>query len=179
MTYLPEPHPNCRAARVRPAEITPAVLGFQDGGRTQGQLEVISLTGGLLSLSKPAVRGSHAQLMFVTDSGPVLGEAEMLSPVSWSLQPFRFVALEEDDQCRLRTAIYLSLKSVTSGLYTPQIESNPMTEREQEWIEKYRATLDRNSPRRQRWLSRTVLAAITLATLGLGSAIYVFSVHLR
>ena len=79
MTYLPEPHPNCRAARVRPAEITPAVLGFQDGGRTQGQLEVISLTGGLLSLSKPAVRGSHAQLMFVTDSGPVLGEAEMLS----------------------------------------------------------------------------------------------------
>ena len=53
-----------------------------------------------------------------------------------------------------------------------------MNNLEHEWIEKYRAALDQNPPRTERRLFRTVLAAITLAALCLGSAIYVFSVHL-
>ena len=54
-----------------------------------------------------------------------------------------------------------------------------MSDHEQEWIEKYRAALDQNPPNRQGRLFRVVLAAITLTALCLGSAIYVFSVHLR
>ncbi len=168
-----------RAARVRPAEITPAVLRFQDGGWTQGQSGFISLTAGLLSLSNPALRGWRAQLMFLTHTGPVLGAAEMLRPVSWSLQPFRFVALEEGDQLRLRTAIHSSLHPETSRLYTQRVESSRIIDTEQQWIEKYRAALDRNPPRKQRRLFRAVLAAVTFATLCLGSAIYILSVHLK
>jgi hypothetical protein len=47
--------------------------------------------------------------MFLTGSGSVLGVAEMLSPISWSLQPFKFVGLYNDDQQRLKMAIQLSL----------------------------------------------------------------------
>jgi hypothetical protein len=82
MAYLPQPYPNCRAARVRLSDITPAVLRFPDGHRTPGKLEVISLTGGLLSLSAPLDRGSRVKLMFLTGTGTVLGAAEMLSPVA-------------------------------------------------------------------------------------------------
>ena len=53
-----------------------------------------------------------------------------------------------------------------------------MSGREHEWIEKYRAAVDQNPPRTERRLFRTVLAAITLTALCLGSALYVFSVHL-
>jgi hypothetical protein len=43
--------------------------------------------------------------MFLTKNGPVLGEAQMLSPLSWERQAFKFVALRDDDQCRLQSAI--------------------------------------------------------------------------
>lgn len=47
--------------------------------------------------------------MFLTGGGSVLGAAEMLSPVHWGLQPFKFVRLYDDDEVRLQTAIQLSL----------------------------------------------------------------------
>lgn len=50
-------------------------------------------------------QGSVAKLMFLTRGGSVLGAAEMLSPVSWELQPFRFLTLYSDDQSRLQSAI--------------------------------------------------------------------------
>jgi hypothetical protein len=53
--------------------------------------------------------GSDAKLMFLIRSGLVLGAAEMLHPISWSLQPFRFVTLHDDDQCRLEAAIRSTL----------------------------------------------------------------------
>jgi hypothetical protein len=46
--------------------------------------------------------------MFLTSRGSVLGIAEMLSPVSWSSQPFKFVRLY-DDEVRLQAAIQVSL----------------------------------------------------------------------
>ena len=70
---------------------------------------MISLTGGLLSLPRPLLRGCRVKLMFLTQAGSVLGSAEMLSADTWSLQPFRFVSLDENDQYRLRTAIDLCL----------------------------------------------------------------------
>jgi hypothetical protein len=142
------------------SDITPAVLRFEDGHRTQGQLEVISLTGGILSLAKPVVRQSRVKLMFVTPTGPVLGTAEMLTPVSWTQQPFRFVGLEGDDQRRLQDSIQSSFGQVS---------------KDQEWIDKYRAALDQRHPPR-RHLFSSPLAAFSLAILSLGSAIYLFSI---
>jgi len=72
-------------------------------------LQIISITGGLLCMSQPVDQGSKVKLMFLTSRGPVLGAAEMLSPISWSLQPFKFVSLYDDDQARLQAAIKLSL----------------------------------------------------------------------
>jgi hypothetical protein len=48
--------------------------------------------------------------MFLTAAGLVLGSAEMLSPISWGLQPFRFVALADDDEDRLKTVIQRSVE---------------------------------------------------------------------
>jgi hypothetical protein len=104
-------------------------------------------------------QGSRIKLMFLTQTGPVLGAAEMLSPVSTTHQPFRFVALEEGDQRRLRTVIQSSLDPG-----------------EQAWIEKYRAALAHRNPG-SRSVFRAVVGSLTLLTL-LGSAIYLFNAHL-
>ncbi|HWY23220.1 MAG TPA: hypothetical protein VNX26_18480 [Candidatus Acidoferrum sp.] len=60
-------------------------------------------------MSRPLDQGSQVKLMFLTWGGSVLGAAEMLSPVSWKLQPFKFVRLYDDDQRRLQAAIQSSL----------------------------------------------------------------------
>jgi hypothetical protein len=98
-----------RPDRARFADTVPAVLRFSDGQRASGKLRVVSVTGGLLSLPRPIRQGSVAKLMFLTSAGSVLGSAEMLSPVSWELQPFRFLGLPDDDHTRLQAAIQTSL----------------------------------------------------------------------
>jgi hypothetical protein len=65
----------------------------------------VSLTGGLLSIATAVDAGCNARVMFLTEAGMVLGSAEMLNPLSGSLQAFRFVALHSDDQNRLKTVI--------------------------------------------------------------------------
>ena len=116
MNALPQSNPHqCsdrRAPRLNLSDVTHAVLRFEDGHRTQAQLEVISLTGGMLSLPKPAVRESRVKLMFVTPTGPVLGTAEMLNPVSTNQQPFRFLGLDVYDQNRLQESIQSSFSQV-------------------------------------------------------------------
>jgi len=72
-------------------------------------LKVVSLTGGLLWLSRPLSLGSQVKVMFLTCQGTVLGAAEMLGPLSGTLQPFKFVGLHKDDRCRLQAAIQTSL----------------------------------------------------------------------
>lgn len=109
MTYRYPQQASTRAPRTSFAEPTPTVLRSKDGCRVTGKLEVISLTGGLLYLSKPLNQGAQVKLMFLTGKGSVLGAAEMLSPVSNTLQPFKFVGLHNDDQSRLQAAIQSSL----------------------------------------------------------------------
>ena len=174
MTSLPQPRPADRAPRLRLTDFTPAVLRFQDGGCTTGGLEVLSLTGGLLCLSKPLDRGSRVKLMFLSQNGPVLGTAEMLSPVSRTRQPFHFLALSYGDQHRLQAA---TEGPARPGTPLQTVESSQTADHEQEWIEKYRAaTSHRKEPRR---LLKLVLGAGTLATLSLGYVIYLFSLHLK
>ncbi len=115
MMSLPQSQHARRATRVHFSERTPAVLRLGDGRRVSGKLKVVSLTGGLLSVPHPVNTGSSAKLMFLTGAGMVLGSAEMLSPLSWGLQPFRFVALADDDQDRLKTVIQQSVEQNRSG----------------------------------------------------------------
>jgi len=120
----PQSHAIQRSPRVRLPRITPAVLRSQDGRRRQGELEMVSLTGGLLCLPKPLDHGCRVKLMFMTHTGVILGSAEMLKPVSRDLQPFRFVALDGGDQRKLRAAIQWHLSQNSVG---------------EEWIDKHRA----------------------------------------
>ena len=147
-----------RAPRVRVTEYTPAVLRFPSGDCVTGSLEIISSTGGLLSLSKPLIRGTRIKVMFLSQRGPVLGAAEMLSPASWTEQPFRFVALAYGDQRRLKALTgLLETGNAESGAdQADNVQVGPVARRspeesfnpEPDWIDKYRAAVSRNPPRR-------------------------------
>lgn len=105
---------------------------------------MFSSTGGLLCLPKPLMRGTRIRVMFLTQGGPMSGAAEMLSPVSWTQQPFRFVALANRDERRLQAPPGRSPKP-----FTPRPESiGEIPDPEPQWIDKYRAAVSRNPPRR-------------------------------
>ena len=105
MAGVPHAEPDRRSPRLRPAEITPIVLRCQDGRRVSGKLKCVSLTGGLVASATILPPGSLVRLLFVTPKGPVAGTAEMLQPVSWAEQPFRFAVLPRSDHQRLRAMI--------------------------------------------------------------------------
>ena len=109
MTYFPQPHPSRRAARVQLGESVLAAIQLEDGRRTRAKLQTISTTGGLLRVAHQLGRGDFVEVAFQTDSGPVRGMAEVLPPMrklsDGVLQPFRFIALEDDDHRRLRISV--------------------------------------------------------------------------
>lgn len=153
MSSLPQPSSQWRVPRANLDGNTPAVLRFPDGQRTSANLQVISLTGGLLSVPQPMDQGSRVKVMFLTGEGSVLGGAEMLHPVSNELQPFRFVSLAADDQQRLKTLIW---------------QQSNQNKSEDEWIEKLRAaSANREEPRPWRF---KLAGAVGLLTAGLATA---------
>jgi hypothetical protein len=109
MTHFPQPHSSRRAARVQLGSSVLAAIRLEDGRRTKAKLQTISVTGGLLQMSRSLGQGAFVELAFQTESGPVHGMAEILSPTRKTtngvLQPFRFVAIEDDDHRRLRTSL--------------------------------------------------------------------------
>jgi len=110
---LTDQRPRRAGPRVSFPEPTPAVLRFSDGERTTGTLKVVSVSGGLLGLSRPLMPNSLVKLMFVGPTGSVFGTAKMLNPVNWSLQPFCFTTLHHDDQYKLKTAIQRCVEKST------------------------------------------------------------------
>lgn len=109
MTYFPQPNPAQRARRVRlPGSVIVAVRseGCQP---VRAKLHEVSVTGGLLVLSKALEQGDFVEVAFQTSHGAIRGMAELLSARSKSnsgcLQPFRFVALEDEDHTRLRMTL--------------------------------------------------------------------------
>jgi len=114
MTHFPQPHPTRRASRVRLGDTVLAAIRLEDGRRTKAKLQSISVTGGLLQLPESLGEGDFVEVAFQTQAGPVHGMAEVLSPMrnlpGGVLQPFRFVAIEDDDHRRLR----MSLEHVTA-----------------------------------------------------------------
>jgi len=121
-------------------------------------LEVFSATGGLLCLPKPLIRGTRIRVMFVTPKGPVLGAAEMLTPVSWNQQAFRFVTPAHEDQCKPQVS---SGRSPKLNIPVPQAGTQ-ILDPEPQWIDKYRAAVSRNPPRRP--LLARMLEALMLGT---------------
>jgi hypothetical protein len=109
MTHFPQPHPSRRAARVQLGDSVLAAIRLEDGRRAKAKLQTISVTGGLLRLAHTLGQGDFVEVAFQTQSGPVHGMAEVLSPMRKTddgvLQPFRFVALEDEDHRRLRTSL--------------------------------------------------------------------------
>ena len=109
MTHFPQPHPTRRAARIQLGDSVLAAIRLEDGRRTKAKLQSISVTGGLLHLPQSLGQGDFVEVAFQTQAGPVHGMAEVLSPTrkmtDGVLQPFRFVALEDEDHRRLRTSL--------------------------------------------------------------------------
>jgi hypothetical protein len=109
MTQFPQAHPSRRAARVQLGDSVLAAIRLEDGRRTKAKLQTISVTGGLLRLAQSLAQGDFVEVAFQTQAGPVHGMAEVLSPMQRQanevLQPFKFVALEDDDHRRLRTSL--------------------------------------------------------------------------
>jgi hypothetical protein len=89
-----------------------AFIRFEDGRYRHGKLRTISRTGGLLRLQRAHVPGTLVEVVFLSACGPVLGLAELLSPVSATLkcmQPFKFIMIEDEDFRRLDSLIEASL----------------------------------------------------------------------
>ena len=123
MTYFPQPNPAKRARRVRlPGSLA---IAIKTKGRqpVQAILHEISLTGGLLVLSKALEEGDFMEVSFQTDHGVVRGMVELLSARSKSksgcLQPFRFVAIEDEDHTKLRMTLESLRNEILIGTSQP------------------------------------------------------------
>ncbi len=127
MTHFPQPHPQKRAPRIHLAGLTPALVILADGQRARGKLQTVSVTGGVLRLSKSLEEGDFVEIAFQTQSGAVRGMAEMLTATQATdgfLQPFRFIALGDEEH----RALSMTVDSVTDQSFQG-IRSNQWTSR--------------------------------------------------
>jgi hypothetical protein len=119
MTYFPQPNPAKRARRVKVPGAVVVAVRSEGSQPVRALLHVLSATGGLLVLSKALEQGEVVELAFRTGHGIVRGMAELLSPkcqsTSGCLQPFRFVALEDEHHTRLRMTLESLLDQTLIG----------------------------------------------------------------
>jgi hypothetical protein len=108
MTHYPQTNALHRATRIQ-LTTTQALVKLSDGNKTKARIQTVSTTGGMLHLPKALAEGDFVEVAFQTRSGNVHGMAEMLNPVRSGrdsvLQPFRFVALGDDDHRALHQTI--------------------------------------------------------------------------
>jgi hypothetical protein len=109
MTHFPQPNSQQRATRVKMEATASALVKLEDGQRTKAKIQTVSVTGGLLRMARALQEGDFVEVAFQTQSGPVHGMAEMLHPRRISadgiLQPFRFIALDDNDHKTLSFAV--------------------------------------------------------------------------
>lgn len=123
MTHFPQPHPQRRAPRIHLGGSVSALVMQEDGQRAKGKLQTLSSTGGLLRMLKALESGDFVEIAFQTQSGPVRGMAEMLHPnraMDGVLQPFRFVALGDDDHRNLRMTVDSAMDHSFAGIRSTQ-----------------------------------------------------------
>jgi hypothetical protein len=129
MSHFPQSSENNRRSpRVKLHGSVAAAVVDQGGQRSRAKLQSISVTGGLLQLKQELSTGDFVEIAFHTRSGAIRGMAEMLNPTtkfqSACLQPFRFIALADDDHRKLRMALESALDRsfldpVSEELQTP------------------------------------------------------------
>jgi len=106
MAHFPQPQRNVRAPRVRVPEAEPVVF-MAENSRIPALLQNLSTTGGSARLSRQFSPGALAELQMHTPSGPIHALVEILDTATapGAGQPFRFVALGDEDQERLWKAV--------------------------------------------------------------------------
>ena len=107
--------------------------------------------------------GCRVKLLFMTQAGSVFAPAEMLRPVSWVLQPFRFLSLEEGDQRKVQATVHSFLGQSGAG---------------DDWVDRYRAKLTNHKPSQKRF-SKIAVVGLALATACFGGALYFCGVFVR
>jgi hypothetical protein len=109
MTHFPQIKANRRSPRLQLNGTIAAAVTVDGGQRARAKLQSISTNGGLLELQQKLSTGDFVEIAFHTRTGAIHGMAEMLHPTrklkSAFLQPFRFIALADDDHHKLRTAL--------------------------------------------------------------------------
>lgn len=109
MTYFPQPDPVNPARRVKVGGSVVVAIRSEGSQSVRAKLHELSATGGLLILSKAFEQGDFVEMAFQTSKGTIHGMAELLvasgESTSGCLQPFRFVALDDEDHTRLRMAL--------------------------------------------------------------------------
>jgi len=96
---------------------------LEDGERAKGKLQTLSITGGLLRMLRALEHGDFVEIAFQTPSGPVHGMAEMLIPMRTTegvIQPFRFIALGDDDHRNLRMVVDSVMDRSFAGIRSNQ-----------------------------------------------------------
>ena len=130
MTHFPQALADRRATRVHVGQTTPALVTLEDGHQTKGKLQTVSVTGGLLRLGKALHRGDFVEVAFQMQTGPIQGMAEMLNPMPVArdgvLQPFRFIALGDDDHRNLRMVVDSVSDRSFIGLRSDQFNMSKM-----------------------------------------------------
>jgi hypothetical protein len=100
------------------------VIKLNDGRSARAKLQSISETGGMLRLAGALEQGNLVEVAIQTESGAVKGMAEILQPTRKSkneiMQPFRFIALEDDDQRVLRNVLDSRVDQDFLGLRSSQ-----------------------------------------------------------
>lgn len=108
MTHFPQPNPQRRALRIQLGNTVPALVKVE-GRSAKGRLQTLSVTGGMLRLARAFEEGDFVEVAFQTHIGPVQAMAEMLHPRRRAaediLQPFRFIALEDNEYRTLQLAL--------------------------------------------------------------------------
>jgi len=109
MTHFPQPDPVNPARRVKVVDSIAVAIRSEGGQPVRAPLHDLSATGGLLILSQAFEQGDFVELAFQTSQGKIHGLAEVLAArrelTSGCLQPFRFVALDDEDRTRLGMAL--------------------------------------------------------------------------
>jgi hypothetical protein len=107
MAHFPQTIASTRAPRVSLQRPIPIDFRLEDG-MVRGDLHVVSATGGRARTPKPVHAGAVVELRMGTSEGPVSGIVEMLKArqmIHGWVQPFRFLALADEDFDRLKKVI--------------------------------------------------------------------------
>jgi len=113
MTHFPLNNSQQRSPRVKLNGSVAAAVIADGGDKARAKIQSISINGGLLQLPHELSAGDFVEIAFHTRSGSIRGMAEMLQPTrkfqSACMQPFRFIALEDDDHRKLSMALDCAL----------------------------------------------------------------------